>query len=69
MDDPLPAHGIAPAELAERAHCHPKALKARSLARWLLEERYATEHDGLLVPTERLCDVDWVGLLVRVVDA
>jgi hypothetical protein len=62
------ARGIAPAELAERSRRHPRALSAEALARWLVEENYATQQGGLLFPTEHLTALDWVCLLVPVLD-
>jgi hypothetical protein len=43
-------------------------LKAERPARWLLEEPFATERDGLLFATERVFALSWAGLVAPVVD-
>jgi hypothetical protein len=66
-DDP-PARGIALGELAERTRCHSHALRPALLAAWLLDEGFAVEQDGVLLPTSRVSDLG-IGLLVPIVDA
>jgi hypothetical protein len=49
-----PSVGIAPAELAERANLRVPhtGVSAPALRRWLVDNDFAVERDGLLYPTE-----------------
>ena len=44
-------------------------MSAAALAKWILDEGYAVQEGGLLVPTERVGELAWAGLLVPVEDA
>jgi hypothetical protein len=56
-------------ELVARAACHKEALRAQALTKWILDQGYATEEDGLLVPTAKTAVLGWALPIVPVIDA